>query len=237
MALPKNSYPTFELELPSSGKTIKYRPFIVKEEKVLLLALESEEEAQIREAVKNLIKNCVVTRIKVDELPSFDLEYLFLKIRAASVGEIVTMNVVCKDDNETQVEVSIDLNSVEVYKPEGHTNKIMLGDSMGILMKYPSMDRFIDAEFLNKEIKTEEVFEFIADSIDQIFDENEVWDSSTTSKKEMLEWVEHLTNKQFEDIQKFYETMPKLQHKFVVKNPKTGVESEYIIEGMQNFFA
>lgn len=237
MTLPKHSYPTFELELPSSGKTIKYRPFIVKEEKVLLLALESEEEAQIREAVKNLIKNCVVTRIKVDELPSFDLEYLFLKIRAASVGEIITMNVVCKDDNETQVEVSIDLNSVEVYKPEGHTNKIMLGDSMGILMKYPSMDRFIDAEFLNKEIKTEEVFEFIADSIDQIFDEDEVWDSSTTSKKEMLEWVEHLTNKQFEDIQKFYETMPKLQHKFAVKNPKTGVESEYIIEGMQNFFA
>lgn len=237
MALPKHSYPTFELELPSSGKSIKYRPFIVKEEKILLLALESEEEAQIREAVKNLIKNCVITRIKVDELPSFDLEYLFLRIRAASVGEVVTMNVVCKDDNETQVEVSIDLNTVEVYKPEGHTNKIMLTDNMGILMKYPSMDRFIDSEFLNKDIKTEEVFEFIADSIEQVFDSEEVWDASTTSRKEMLEWVEHLTNKQFEDIQQFYETMPKLQHKFTVKNPKTGVESEYIIEGMQNFFA
>lgn len=237
MALPKHSYPTFELELPSSGKSIKYRPFIVKEEKILLLALESEEEAQIREAVKNLIKNCVITRIKVDELPSFDLEYLFLRIRAASVGEVVTMNVVCKDDNETQVEISIDLNTVEVYKPEGHTNKIMLTDNMGILMKYPSMNRFIDSEFLNKDIKTEEVFEFIADSIEQVFDSEEVWDASTTSRKEMLEWVEHLTNKQFEDIQQFYETMPKLQHKFTVKNPKTGVESEYIIEGMQNFFA
>lgn len=237
MALPKIGYPTFELELPSTGKTVKYRPFIVKEEKVLLLALESEEEGQIREAVKNLIKNCVLSRIKVDELPSFDLEYLFLRIRAASVGEVVTMNVVCKDDNETQVEVSIDLNTVEVFKPEGHTNKIMISDTMGILMKYPSMDRFIDAEFLNKDIKTEEVFEFIADSIDQVFDESEVWDSSTTSRKEMVEWVETLTNKQFEDIQKFYETMPKLQHKFTAVNPKTGVESDYMIEGMQNFFA
>lgn len=238
MALPKVGYPTFELQLPSSGKTIKYRPFIVKEEKVLLLALESENEKQIKEAVKSLIKSCVLTpRIKVDDLPSFDLEYLFLRIRAASVGEIVTMNVVCKDDNETQVEVEINLNEVEVFKPEGHSNKLMITDNMGIVMKYPGMDRFIDAEFLNKEIKTEEVFQFIADSIDQVFDSDEVWDSSTTSKKEMIEWVETLTNKQFEDIQKFYDTMPKLQHKFTVKNPKTGVESEYIIEGMQNFFA
>jgi hypothetical protein len=237
MALPKIGYPTFELQLPSNGKTIKYRPFIVKEEKVLLLALESEDEAQIKDAVKNLIKNCVITRIKVDELPAFDLEYLFLRIRAASVGEIVTMNVVCKDDNETQVEVAINLNEVEVFKPEGHVNKIMIGDDMGIVMKYPSMDRFIDAEFLNKDIKTEEVFEFIADSIDQVFTKEDVWDSSTTSRKEMVEWVETLTNKQFEDIQKFYETMPKLQHKFTVKNPKTGLESEYEIEGMQNFFA
>lgn len=237
MALPKIGYPTFELQLPSNGKTIKYRPFIVKEEKVLLLALESEDEAQIKDAVKNLIKNCVITRIKVDELPAFDLEYLFLRIRAASVGEIVTMNVVCKDDNETQVEVAINLNEVEVFKPEGHVNKIMISDDMGIVMKYPSMDRFIDAEFLNKDIKTEEVFEFIADSIDQVFTKEDVWDSSTTSRKEMIEWVETLTNKQFEDIQKFYETMPKLQHKFTVKNPKTGLESEYEIEGMQNFFA
>ncbi len=237
MALPKVGYPTYELELPSNGKTIKYRPFIVKEEKVLLLALESEDEKEVKQAVKDLIKNCVLTRIKVEELPSFDLEYIFMKIRAAAVGEVITMNVTCRDDGKTQVEKKININDIEVFKPEGHTNKIMLTNTMGIMMKYPSMDRFIETEFLDKSVKTEEVFEFIAESIDQIFDVEEVWDSSTTSKKEMVEWVETLTAKQFEEIQKFYETMPKLQHKFTVKNPNTGEESDYVIEGLQNFFA
>lgn len=237
MALPKIGVPTLELHLPSNGKTVKYRPFIVKEEKVLLLALESEDEDQITNAVKDVIKSCVLSRIKVDELPAFDLEYIFLKIRAAAVGEVITMNVTCMDDGETTVEVEINLNDVEIYHPEGHTNKIMLTDDMGIIMKYPSMDRFIEAEFLDKEIKTEEVFDFIAESIDQVFDSEEVWDSSTTSKKEMKEWVETLTTKQFEAIQKFYETMPKLRYQFSVVNPKTGKKSDYTIEGLQNFFA
>lgn len=237
MALPKIGVPTYELELPSTGKTIKYRPFLVKEEKVLLLALESEDEKQITSAVKEVIKNCVQSRIKVEDLPSFDLEYLFLKIRAAAVGEIITMNVTCLDDNETVVEAKINIDEVEVFKPEGHTNKIMLTNDLGIIMKYPSMQRFIEAEFLNKDIKTEEVFEFIAESIDQIFDGEEVYDSSTTSKKEMRDWVEGLTTKQFESIQTFYETMPKLRHEFKVTNPNTGVESTYTIEGLQSFFA
>jgi hypothetical protein len=237
MALPKIGIPTYELELPSTGKTVKYRPFVVKEEKVLLLALESEDEKQIKNAVKDLIKNCVQTRIKVDDLPSFDLEYIFLRIRAASVSEEITMMVTCQDDNTTQMEVNIDLNEVKVFKPEGHTNKIMLDDHTGIVMKYPGMDRFIDSEFLNKDIKTEEIFDFIADSIDQIYNEEEVWDSSTTSKKEMKEFVESLTAKQFESIQNFYETMPRLIHKFTVVNPNTEVESTYTIEGLQNFFA
>ena len=237
MALPKVGYPTYELELPSNGKTVKYRPFIVKEEKVLLLALESEDEKEVKQAVKDLIKNCVLSRIKVEELPSFDLEYLFMRIRAAAVGEVITMNVTCRDDNKTQVEKRININEIAVFKTAAHTNTIMLTDTMGIIMKYPSMDRFIETEFLDKSVKTEEVFEFIAESIDQIFDAEEVWDSSTTSKKEMVEWVETLTAKQFEEIQKFYETMPKLQHKFTVKNPNTGEESEYTIEGLQNFFA
>jgi hypothetical protein len=237
MALPKVGVPTFELELPSTKKVIKYRPFIVKEEKVLLLALESEDEAQIVSAVKDLIKNCVQSRIKVEDLPAFDLEYIFLKIRAASVGEIVDMNVTCTDDNTTQVQTQININDVEVYFPEGHTNKVMLTDNLGIVMKYPGMQRFIEAEFLEKDIKTEEVFNFIADSIEQIFDAEEVYDSSTTSKKEFREFVEGLTTKQFEAIQSFYETMPKLQHKFTVINPNTGKESEYTIEGLQNFFA
>ncbi len=236
MALPIVGIPTYELKLPSTGKAIKYRPFVVKEEKVLLLALESEDEKEIKNAVKDLIKNCVQTKIKVDDLPSFDLEYIFLRIRAASVSEEITMKVTCRDDSTTEVEVSINLNEVEIFKPEGHTNKIMLDDVTGLVMKYPGMDRFIDSEFLNKDIKTDEVFDFIADSVDQIFNDEEVWDSSTTSKKEMLSFIEGLTTKQFESIQNFYETMPRLLHKFTVINPKTGVESEYIIEGLQNFF-
>ena len=169
MALPKIGIPTYELELPSTGKTVKYRPFLVKEEKVLLLALESEDEAQIASAVKDLIKSCVISRIKVNDLPTFDLEYLFLRIRAAAVGEIITMKILCRDDEKTRVDAKIDINEVEVIKDPEHTNKIMLTDDTGILMKYPSMDRFIEAEFLNKDIKTEEVFNFIADHIDQIF--------------------------------------------------------------------
>ena len=236
MALPIVGIPTYELNLPSTGKAIKYRPFVVKEEKVLLLALESEDETEIKNAVKDLIKNCVQTKIKVDDLPSFDLEYIFLRIRAASVSEEITMKVTCRDDNTTEMEVSINLNEVEIFKPEGHSNKIMLDGVTGLVMKYPGMDRFIDSEFLNKDIKTDEVFDFIADSVDQIFNDEEVWDSSTTSKKEMISFIEGLTAKQFESIQNFYETMPRLLHKFTVINPNTEMESEYTIEGLQNFF-
>ena len=237
MALPKLGYPTYELELPSTGKTIKYRPFLVKEEKVLLLALESKDEKQVIGAVKDLIKNCVITRLKVETLPSFDLEYLFLKIRGASIGENITLTVTCQDDNETTVEANININDVEIYKPEGHDKKIMFDDKTGIVMRYPSMKEFVDREFLQKEMKTEEVYGFIADSIDQIFDDEEVYDSSTTTKKEFRTFVDSLTTKQFEKIQKFYETSPKLSHTFKVVNPKTGKESSYTIEGLQSFFA
>ena len=237
MALPKLGYPTFELELPSTGKTIKYRPFLVKEEKILLMALESQDEKQVISAVKDLIKNCVISRLKVDTLPSFDLEYLFLKIRGASIGEIINLTVTCLDDNETKVEATININDVEVTKPEGHSNRIMFDDKSGIVMKYPSMQQFVDREFLQKEMKTDEVYGFIADSIDQIFTEDEVFDSSTTTKKEFRTFVDSLTTKQFEKIQKFYETCPKLSHTFTVINPNTGKESEYTIEGLQSFFA
>ena len=237
MALPKLGYPTYELELPSTGKTVKYRPFLVKEEKVLLLALESQDEKQVTNAVKDLLKNCVISRIKVDQLPSFDLEFLFLKIRAASIGEEITLTVTCLDDNETKVEAQININEIEVFKPEGHDPKIMFDDTTGIVMKYPSMKQFIEREFLQKDMKTEEVYDFIADSIDQIFDEDEVYDSSTTTKKEFRTFVDSLTTKQFEKIQQFYETCPKLSHRFTALNPNTGKESEYTIEGLQSFFA
>jgi hypothetical protein len=236
MALPKLGVPQYELKLPSNGKTIKYRPFLVKEEKVLLLALESEDEKQIIAAVKNVLKSCVISRIKVDQLPSFDLEYLFLKIRAAAVGEMIEMNVTCNDDNTTPVTANINIDDVEVFKPEGHTNKIMLNDTTGMIMNYPSMDRFIETQFLEKGIETDEIFDFIADHIDQLFDSDEVYDSSTTTKKEFREFVESLTTKQFESIQDFYESMPRLTHKFTVTNPNTGNECEYTIEGLQSFF-
>ena len=237
MALPKLGYPTFELELPSTGKTVRYRPFLVKEEKVLLLALESKDEKQITSAVKDLIKNCCISRIEVETLPSFDLEYLFLKIRAASIGETITLSVTCQDDDKTVVEHVININEVEVFKPEGHDKKIMFDDESGIIMNYPSMQQFVDREFLQKDMQTEEVYGFIAGSIEQIFQGEDVYDSSTTSKKEFKDFVDSLTTKQFEKIQQFYSTAPKLQHSFTVVNPNTGVESEFTIEGLQSFFA
>jgi hypothetical protein len=237
MALPKLGVPQYELSLPSTGKTVKYRPFLVKEEKVLLLAMESQEEKQVIDAVKNVLKSCVISRIKVDQLPSFDLEYLFLKIRAAAIGEVIEMTVTCTDDGETNATATINIDEVEVTKEEGHNKKIMLTDTTGILMKYPSMDRFIESQFLNKGIDADHIFNFIAEHIEQIFDEEEVYDSSTTSKKEFREFVESLTTKQFESIQKFYETMPRLSHTFTVVNPNTGNECEYTIEGLQSFFA
>lgn len=237
MALPKLGVPQYELSMPSTGKTVKYRPFLVKEEKVLLLAMESQEEKQVIDAVKNVLKSCVISRIKVDQLPSFDLEYLFLKIRAAAIGEVIELTVTCTDDGSTSATATINIDDVEVIKEEGHDRKIMLTDTTGILMKYPSMDRFIESQFLNKGVDAEHIFSFIAEHIEQIFDEEEVYDSSTTSKKEFREFVESLTSKQFESIQKFYETMPRLSHTFTVVNPNTGNECEYTIEGLQSFFA
>ena len=237
MALPKLGVPQYELTLPSTGKTVKYRPFLVKEEKVLLLAMESEDEKQVIDAVKNVLKSCVISRIKIDQLPSFDLEYLFLKIRAAAIGEIIEMTVTCTDDGSTTATAAINIEEVEVHKEEGHDRKIMLTDTTGIMMKYPSMDRFIESQFLNKGIDADHIFNFIAEHIEQIFDEEEVYDSSTTSKKDFREFVESLTTKQFESIQNFYETMPRLSHTFTVTNPNTGNECEYTLEGLQSFFA
>lgn len=238
MPLPSVVTPTFELNLISSNKPIKYRPFLVKEEKALLIALESANDKDILNTVKDVLKACIKTRgVKIDNLPSFDLEYLFLKIRAASIGEEIVLTVTCLDDNETTVEASINIDEIEVTKPEGHDRKIMFDEEFGIMMNYPSMKQFVDREFLQKEMKTEEVYGFIADSIDQIFQGEDVYDNSTTSKKEFREFVDSLTTKQFEQIQQFYATAPKLSHTFSVVNPKTGVKSDYTLEGLQSFFA
>ena len=236
MPLPKITTPTYELELPSTGKKIKYRPFLVKEEKVLLIALESNDEKNIREAVVQLLKGCIQTRLKVENLSIFDLEYIFLNIRAVSVGEQVEMKITCTDDGETEVGYTLNLQDVAVNFPKGHNNKIMLTDTTGVIMKYPAFDRFVDSNFAGKGVDQDNVLDIIAESIDQIFQGEEVFDQSTTSSKEFLQFVESLTNEQLTKLQQFFETSPRLEHKFKITNPKTGVESEYTISGLNNFF-
>ena len=236
MALPTMDLPTYDLEVPSTKKKIKFRPFLVKEEKVLLMALESDNEENIRSAVQSLLKSCIQSRIKLENLATFDLEYIFLNIRAVSVGEVVEINVTCQDDNETSVRYNLNLTDVNVNFPKGHSNKIMLTKDTGVIMKYPSFDRFVDSQFANKEVTEDTVLEIIAESIDQIFQGEEVYDESTTSPKEFKEFVESLTNAQMEKLQKFFETSPKLEHTFKVTNPKTNVESEYTISGLASFF-
>lgn len=236
MALPTMDLPTYELEIPSSKKKIKIRPFLVKEEKILLLALESDDEKNIKQAVLNLLKACIQSRVKVENLSTFDLEYIFLNIRAISVGEVVEILITCQDDEETKVKYNLNLTDVNVIFPEGHTNKIMLNDNTGVIMKYPSFDDFVEGQFANKEYNEDGVIKIIANSIDQIFQDEEVFDESTTSKKEFIQFVETLTKEQLEKIQAFFESAPRLEHKFKVTNPKTGVESEYTLRGLQSFF-
>lgn len=236
MALPKLGIPTYEEKVPSTGKIIKYRPFIVKEEKVLLLALESKDDDQIKAAVKNLLKNCIQSRIKLESLAIFDLEYLFLKIRGASIGEAIEMQVICKDDGKTKTTAVIDINEIEVDTSGKGDNKIMLSEDAGVVMKYPGVDTFIDVNFLDFDINNEKIFEVMADSIDQIFDGEDIYDDSTTSKKEKIEFVQNLTRQQFERIEEFFENIPKLKCNFSVVNPNTGVKSDYTVEGLSNFF-
>jgi len=238
MPLPSLSVPTYEVELPSTGKKIKYRPFLVKEEKVLLLAMESENEKEIESAVKQTLTACIQTRgIKVDNLASFDLEYLFLKIRSVSAGEDIKMVVTCQDDGQTQVNVNINIDDVNVFKPEGHTNKIMVTDEVGLIMKYPGFKQFLDLTLLNKDLdSTEEIFNLVADCVDQVFEGEEVWDASDMKRKEVVDFLEGMTQQQFELVQKFFETMPSLKHEFKAINPNTGVESTYTLEGLQSFF-
>ena len=236
MALPQVALPTYELEVPSSGKTIKYRPFVVKEEKLLLLALQSEDDKQIEDATKTLLKNCIQSRVKLEDLASFDLEYIFLQIRAVSVGEVVEMNLTCEDDGKTQVRYNLNLTEVKVEKPEGHSNKIMLSDTMGVIMKYPSFEEFVKVSIMGKSSTADDVIEIMAKCVDQIFDGEDVYDSSTTSKKEFVEFVVGLTNKQFEDVQNFFVSAPVLKHEVKITNPNTGVENTVVIQGLSNFF-
>jgi len=239
MPLPKIATPTYELELPSTGETIQYRPFLVKEEKVLVIALESEDTKQITTAIKTVIKNCIKTKgIKVDTLPTFDIEYLFLNIRGKSVGEEIEVNIICPDDGETEVPVTIDIDSIQVQKNDEHTNKIQLDDDIMMVMKYPSLDQFIKNNFdFNDKNVMDQSFDLIASCIESICTEEDVWATADCSKKEVNEFLESMNSSQFKGVEKFFETMPKLSHTIKVTNPKTKVESEVVLEGLASFFA
>ena len=239
MPLPKISTPYYNLELPSTGQEVEYRPFLVKEEKVLLLALESEDTKQITSAIKTVIKNCVKTKgIKVESLPTFDIEYLFLNIRGKSVGEEVDVNIICPDDEETEVPVEINIDDIHVNKDDSHDNKIKIDDNIMMVMKYPSLDQFIKNNFdFSDKNAMDQSFELIGSCIDKIYTEDEVWSTSDVSKKEVIEFLESMNSSQFKDIEKFFETMPKLSHTLKVTNPKTKVESEVVLEGLASFFA
>jgi len=238
MPLPKIATPTYELELPSTGQSIQYRPFLVKEEKVLVIALESEDNKQITTAIKAVLKSCILTKgVKVESLPTFDIEYLFLNIRGKSVGEELEVNVICPDDGETTVPVVINLDEIEVQKDENHSNKIKIDDSIMMELKYPSLDQFIKNNFdFNDKNAMDQSFDLIASCIDKVYTEDEVWATADCTKKEVKEFLESMNSQQFKEIEEFFESMPKLSHTINVTNPNTKVESEVTLEGLASFF-
>ena len=238
MPLPQIATPTYELVLPSTGKKIKYRPFLVKEEKILILALESEDQKQITNAIKTTLKSCISTRgVKVEDLPTFDIEYIFLNIRGKSVGESIDVLVTCPDDGETQVEQKIYIDEIQVEKDEKHSPDIKLDQSLTLRMKYPSLNEFVKNNFNVSDDNTLQAsMDIIASCIDVVYSEDESWAAADCTKKELSEWLETLNTSQFKEVETFFETMPKLTHKVMVTNPNTKVESEVVMEGLTSFF-
>ena len=236
MALPKLNVPTYELVVPSTDEKIKYRPFLVKEEKILLIAMESGETKDMLQAVKDIVDECTFNKLKLGDIPMFDVEYIFLNIRAKSVGEVSKLKVLCQDDGKTYANVEVDLNEVQVQVEEGHTNKIELTDEMGVIMKYPTIDSF-NANGIT-DITTENMLEVIAACIAQVYDKkgDEIYDSKDSTQKELVDFVEQLNTSQFQDMQKFFDTMPSLKHEITVKNPKTKKESKVTLTGLNDFF-
>tara|TARA_Y100000589_G_scaffold81086_1_gene74998 strand:- start:704 stop:1423 length:720 start_codon:yes stop_codon:yes gene_type:complete len=239
MPLPTISTPTYELTLPSSDRKIKFRPFLVKEEKILILAMESQDSKQIAQAVKDVLKKCILTRgIKVEKLSTFDIEFLFLNIRGKSVGEDIEVMVTCPDDKKTQVPMSINIDSIKVQRDKDHNRDIKLDDTYTLRMRYPSLDEFIKNNFgAVEQMNVDDTFDLISSCIDQVYSEEESWASEDCTKKELNDFVESLNSSQFKLVEKFFETMPKLAHTVHVTNPNTQVESDITIEGLQNFFA
>ena len=239
MPLPTIATPTYELELPSTGKKIKYRPFLVKEEKLLVLALESEDTKQISTAIKAVLKNCIQTRgVKVENLPTFDIEYLFLNIRGKSVGEEIEVNLIAPDDKVTSVPVTINIDDIKISKKENHTNKIKLDETLMMQMKYPSLNEFVKNNFdFDGEVDMDQSFDLIASCIDKIYSEDEVWSTADCTKKEVKDFLEQMNSLQFKEIETFFDSMPKLSHTVTFTNPNTKVESTVVLEGLSSFFA
>ena len=237
MPLPKINTPTYELTLPSNGKKIKYRPFLVREEKILIMALETEDQKQITAAIIQILTACIMTRgVKLNELATFDIEYLFLNVRSKSVGETISLNLICPDDEKTSVEVSIDLDSIKVKKDKSHTNIVKLDNNLSLKLKYPSMKQFIESNFEAGVETVSNTMDVVISSIDMIYNEEESWNASESTKKELEDFIDQLNTKQFKLIENFFDTMPKLSHKIKVKNPKTDVESPILLEGLAAFF-
>lgn len=239
MPLPRIATPTYDLELPSTKKTIQYRPFLVKEEKLLVLALESEDSKQITTAIKTVLSNCIETPgIKVENLPTFDIEYLFLNIRGKSVGEEVEVNVIAPDDGVTEVTISVPLDEIGVTENPDHNKQIKLSDGMMMEMKYPSLSQFITSNFDFKDgADMDQSFDLIAACIDKIYTEDEVWSTADVTKEEVVEFLEQMNSMQFKQIEKFFETMPKLSYEVKITNPKTRKKSTIVLEGLSSFFA
>ena len=236
MALPKLTTPTYELELPSTDEKVKYRPFLVKEEKILMMAMESKSSADITQAVKDIVNECTFNKIDISSVPMFDVEYIFLQIRSKSVGEVSKLKLLCPDDKKTYAEVELNLTEVKVQVGDDHTNKIELGDGKGMIMKYPTLESFKETGI--KDINPSNMLEVIGTCILQIYEEDgkKTYDSKDQTKKELADFIEQLNTKQFKDVQKFFETMPKLKHEITIKNPKTKKESKITLTGLNDFF-
>tara|TARA_B100001057_G_scaffold465489_1_gene521679 strand:+ start:1756 stop:2481 length:726 start_codon:yes stop_codon:yes gene_type:complete len=241
MPLPTIETPTYELKLHSSNKKVRYRPFLVKEEKILIIALESKNENEITNAVKEVLKKCILTKgVDVDSLPTFDIEYLFLNIRAKSIGEDIKLTVTCPDDNETKVPVTVYVDEIKVVKPRGHTKDIKLDDKLTLRMKYPSLNQFIENNFTTDdeaETLVDKTFRVVADCIDTIYTEEDAWDTKDYTPQERMDFVEQLNSSQYKKVEKFFSTMPKLTHTIEVVNPNTKEKGSVVLEGLANFFA
>ena len=236
MPLPKISTPTYELTVPSTGKNIKFRPFLVKEEKILIIAMESQSDQQIAQAVNDVLSNCILTKgVKIDDLSTFDIEYLFLNIRGKSVGESVDVMITCPDDNETKVPVQINLDDIQIVKDDNHQRDIPLDDNLTMRMKYPAMGEFVKNNF-SVDMKVDDTFDLVCSCIEQVFSEEESWAASDCTKKELHEFLEQLDSGQFKKIEQFFETMPKLSHTLNVTNPNTKVVNKIKLEGLNAFF-